>query len=430
MIAIFHDMKIDIDKFRDNDELMKGLELASAIESLGFQACLVGGCVRDLVRFELKQTDSSKIHDIDIATSMPMEKLSEHFNVRSNNGEKHGTLLVLYGGHVFEVTHFRTDGDYADGRHPTDVKLTESFLDDTSRRDFTMNALGLKGDGMVVDYHGGVEDIRNKVIRTVGEPDQRFSEDALRMIRAVRFALNFDYKIEKNTQQAIITHAGLVAKLSNERIRAEYLKLCDPGDAYNFTSDMLWLGMTDHMAAFKGMDIHEVLTYLSCVAGGEITHDNMFAVIAYCGNEANLDAFVPTREEKRLWKWMKKFENIYHWEPDDKKYWTSLIELAAGDYELLLALEVNDYEEIEFIEDLPVARFIALNPPDIKAINLTVKDMGLTGKAFGEKVAELKEAAYAAEAEKFPRTITCTIGNSVVTYRVDTVTNKKDTKHE
>ena len=116
-------MQIKLYEYTDLN-LRNGLALAKRIETLGYEAYLVGGCVRDMVRRQLDQTDTANIHDIDIATNMPIDKLKEHFRTASNNGEKHGTILVFMNDMPYEVTHFRTDGKYSDGRHPDDVAMT------------------------------------------------------------------------------------------------------------------------------------------------------------------------------------------------------------------------------------------------------------------------------------------------------------------
>ena len=119
-------MKIDYTKF-NNEELNIAMGLIRRIKSYGYEAYAVGGCVRDMVRYYIRQTDSANIHDIDIATNMPIPELQDKFHTESNNGEKHGTILVLIDKHAFEVTQFRTDGDYTDGRHPDSVKFAKTF---------------------------------------------------------------------------------------------------------------------------------------------------------------------------------------------------------------------------------------------------------------------------------------------------------------
>lgn len=221
-------MKIDWSKF--NDEVQKGVALCREIEKHGHEAYIVGGCVRDIVLWQKAGGKGDpKVHDVDIATNMPIEDLYDNFKCTSNNGEAHGTILVLYKGEAFEVTQFRTDGDYTDGRHPDSVQFTKSFRDDTARRDFTINAMGIDADGNLIDYHGGEQDLDNGILRTVGNAKQRFSEDALRIIRALRFASRFGMKIDDETLEGIQEIKGNLSKIAKERIGAELIKTAEYG---------------------------------------------------------------------------------------------------------------------------------------------------------------------------------------------------------
>lgn len=215
-----------------NSDIKQAIDLLKEIESHGYQAFIVGGVVRDMVIFEHKnigileigkkllvqsRKGGANFHDIDIATNMPIEELEKHFTTRSNNGEKHGTILIGWGKDIFgnnkyyEVTQFRTDGTYTDGRHPDSITFTSSFQEDVLRRDFTMNALGLDSSYNVIDYVGGISDITNKIIRTVGNPDERFEEDQLRILRALRFQNQLRYVVDPGVCNA------MVKNLSNER---------------------------------------------------------------------------------------------------------------------------------------------------------------------------------------------------------------------
>ena len=417
-------MKIDLNEI-DNDQLKAGLALAKKITELGpykSEAYLVGGCVRDMVRYQLGQTRELDIHDIDIATSMPLDSLKTYFKTCDNNGEKHGTILVWWSDQYFEVTHFRTDGEYSDGRHPDEVILIESFEEDTARRDFTINALGMNWDGEIIDFHGGVEDIKKRIIRAVGNPDERFKEDALRMIRAVRFAVNFDYIIDNKTSCAISKNATLVEHVSNERIRSEFLKLSSYDDTSDFIDRLIWVDLIKHIRAFVGMDWYEVKgNLIEC--DDLLTADNLFPAICYTANdESNLEAFVPTRNERKMWNWLRSYKNVYAWDPDSRLYWTSLVDFVSGQYELLLALNTDLYCDRAWLPKLPAACYLRQNPPDMKSISQRVADMGIPqGKAFGEKVKELIEAEYAKMAAIFPNTVSLKMGNSTLVYKIESV---------
>jgi len=213
---------IDWNSFSDPD-IQKGVDLMRKINDCGYEAYIVGGCVRDIVNGD------KDVHDIDIATNMPISELKSKFHTADNGGEKHGTILVENDGTMFEVTQFRTETGYSDGRHPDKVDWTNSFEADTKRRDFTINAMGIDADGKVIDYNGGMDDLRNKVLRAVGNPVERFTEDALRIMRAMRFAARFDMTIAEETMEGIVACKDQLSNIAVERIQAEMIKTAEYG---------------------------------------------------------------------------------------------------------------------------------------------------------------------------------------------------------
>lgn len=186
----------------------------------GFAAYLVGGCVRDRIRRVCPE-------DWDIATDAEPAQVKAVFaeNQVIETGLKHGTVTVLIEGEPLEITTFRVDGDYADNRRPNSVSFTKSLREDLMRRDFTINALAYHPDEGIIDYFGGVEDINRDVIRCVGDPDQRFREDGLRLLRALRFSAVFGMNIETETAAAIHHNKELLHNISAERIQSELTKL-------------------------------------------------------------------------------------------------------------------------------------------------------------------------------------------------------------
>lgn len=198
-------------------------EVKTAISKLtqnGFEAYIVGGCVRDSLL-------GDKPKDYDITTSAEPEEVEKIFsNYRViETGIKHGTVTVLINKMPLEITTFRIDSDYSDKRHPTNVTFTKSLEEDTARRDFTMNALAYNDERGICDFYGGSEDIKNKIIRCVGDSNQRFNEDALRIMRAIRFSSVLGFKIEDNTKRAIFQNKELLKNISSERIANELVKL-------------------------------------------------------------------------------------------------------------------------------------------------------------------------------------------------------------
>lgn len=182
----------------------------------GFEAYAVGGCVRD---FLMKR----EVKDWDITTNAKPEEIQKIFK-NSVYENKFGTVGVLLNNIIYEVTTYRTEERYTDKRHPDVVKFTNDLKEDLSRRDFTINAMAFDGR-RIIDLFEGQKDLERKIIRCVGDPDQRFSEDALRMLRAIRFACELDFSIEPKTFEAIKKNSGLIIFISKERIRDELLKI-------------------------------------------------------------------------------------------------------------------------------------------------------------------------------------------------------------
>lgn len=183
-----------------------------------YEAYMVGGCVRDSI---LGITPK----DYDITTSAKPDDTISLFKKTIPTGLKHGTVTVLINDNPYEVTTFRTDGNYLDNRRPSSVNFVTDIKEDLSRRDFTINALAYNEITGLIDYFNGVNDIKNKIIKCVGNPDKRFKEDALRMLRAIRFSCQLSFNIDKNTLNAIKNNYTLISNISNERIRDELCKI-------------------------------------------------------------------------------------------------------------------------------------------------------------------------------------------------------------
>ena len=192
--------------------------ILDTLERHGFEAYAVGGCVRDAVL-------AREPHDWDITTSAKPEQVKRCFRRTIDTGILHGTVTVMLEADGFEVTTFRIDGAYSDGRHPDTVTFTPNLRDDLMRRDFTINAMAYNETRGLVDLYGGMQDLQKKIIRCVGDPDQRFEEDALRVMRAVRFAAQLGFRIEPATSEAVKRHASHLQAISAERIRDELVKL-------------------------------------------------------------------------------------------------------------------------------------------------------------------------------------------------------------
>ena len=218
-------------------KLKEALPVLGRLNDAGHQAYFVGGCVRDLLL-------GRPIGDVDIATSARPEAVMALFPKHVPTGIRHGTVTVFLNGRSYEVTTFRTESEYADFRRPSAVAFVDDIREDLGRRDFTVNALAMDAGGRIVDPFGGRNDLERGVIRCVGDPDERFREDALRMVRAVRFAALLRFRIAPSTWRALRRNAGLLRHIALERIGAELDKMIlgpDPDRAVSlFVRSGLW----------------------------------------------------------------------------------------------------------------------------------------------------------------------------------------------
>lgn len=207
-------------------DMPKNVDTAiNLLQSAGFEAYAVGGCVRDSLLGKIP-------NDWDITTSAKPEDMKSVFADFHciDTGIKHGTVTVVIDGEPLEITTFRLDGEYEDNRHPKSVTFTSNLGADLGRRDFTVNAMAYSKKTGTVDLFGGQNDLKNKIIRCVGDPDRRFNEDALRILRALRFASALDFEIEEKTAQSLLKNCALLGNISEERIAKELLKLvCGKG---------------------------------------------------------------------------------------------------------------------------------------------------------------------------------------------------------
>lgn len=234
-------------------------DIIHTLQNEGYEAYAVGGCVRDSIL-------GREPNDWDITTSASPEEVKALFRRTIDTGIEHGTVTIMVDKEGYEVTTYRIDGKYEDGRHPSEVTFTRELKEDLLRRDFTINAMAYNDEEGLVDIFGGVEDIRNKVIRCVGDPLARFSEDALRLMRAIRFAAQLGYTIEENTREAIRVIAPNLAKISAERIQAELIKIMvspNPGmmrEAYKLGLTKIFMPEFDLAMETEQVNPHHLYT--------------------------------------------------------------------------------------------------------------------------------------------------------------------------
>lgn len=231
--------------------------IIATLETDGFEAYAVGGCVRDALLHR-------KPNDWDITTSAMPEDVKRLFRRTVDTGIEHGTVTVMIGNTGYEVTTYRIDGKYEDCRHPKEVTFTKSLREDLLRRDFTINAMAYNDREGLVDLYHGTEDLREGIIRCVGNPTERFTEDALRVFRAVRFAAQLGFEIEPETKKAMEELSGNLQKVSAERIREELSKLLaseHPEELITASECGLtayWLPEFDRMLATPQENVHHI----------------------------------------------------------------------------------------------------------------------------------------------------------------------------
>ncbi len=194
--------------------------IISTLEDNGFECFAVGGCVRDSI---LEKT----VNDWDFTTSATPDEILKSFDSYTtvDIGKKYGTICVVVNGKNYEITTYRTEDNYTDSRHPDSISFSKNLLDDLSRRDFTVNAMAYNDNTGLVDEYGGIDDLELGVIRCIGEPDVRFSEDALRILRALRFASVYGFSIESKTSESILKNRSNLSLVAPERINKEFSKL-------------------------------------------------------------------------------------------------------------------------------------------------------------------------------------------------------------
>ena len=265
------------------------------LEKRGYEAYAVGGCVRDTILARIPG-------DWDITTSAEPEQVKAIFSRTVDTGIQHGTVTVMLHHVGYEVTTYRIDGEYADNRHPDQVEFTTNLGLDLERRDFTINAMAYNDSQGLIDLYGGLEDLKNGIIRCVGDPEQRFDEDALRMLRAVRFSGQLGFQIEEHTRQAIIRRAKYLKNISAERIRVEMVKLLlskDAGqirEAYATGMTAIFLPEFDQMMQTDQCNPHHIYTV------GEHSIRGVEWMNRFFGRKAGAwdDSFIPVAAEQTV----------------------------------------------------------------------------------------------------------------------------------
>lgn len=379
----------------------EALPILKTIENAGFDAYFVGGSVRDLLL-------NRPIHDVDIASSAYPEEIKQLFSKTIDTGIKHGTVTVLYNGKSYEITTFRTESGYQDFRRPDHVTFVQSLDEDLKRRDFTINALAINHRGEIVDLFGGIEDLKKRVIEAVGDPEERFHEDALRMMRAVRFMSQLNFTVAQKTKQAIADNHQLLSKISVERIRDEFVKMGLGQNAMAAFALFLDTHLVDNVPDFTGKS--EQLTVFTRLKLHPQNEVQLWAIIIILLQIENNQIHRFMRDWKNSNKISLLTEQVV-------SFFDLLSNRTPNDYDLFLAGEevLKNSIVVSKILGQPVDgdslldRYEALPIKDSHELavdgNFLIK-MGIKkGPELGQKLAEIKKLVIKRELANDPQAI-------------------------
>lgn len=271
-------------------EFKKALPVLTTLKDAGFEAYFVGGSVRDALL-------NKEVNDVDIATSAFPEEIKGLFAKTVDIGIEHGTVMVLMEEDSYEVTTFRTESTYQDYRRPDSVTFVRSLKEDLKRRDLTINAFAMDEKGHIQDFFNGKEDLENKVIRAVGKAEERFHEDALRMMRAVRFASQLGFHLEADTFYAIVVNAHLLTNIAIERTRVELVKMMTGKHLLQGMEAFIESGLYSYCPGLK--DAKEGLRHLSLIPN-PLTHERQgWALLLY---------FLKLRDDKEIHAFLRQWK--------------------------------------------------------------------------------------------------------------------------
>ncbi|WAA13742.1 CCA tRNA nucleotidyltransferase [Fervidibacillus halotolerans] len=304
------------------EPFQKARPLLNQIEQAGFEAYFVGGSVRDYLL-------NRPIEDVDIATSALPTEIKSIFPKTVDVGIEHGTVLVLYGGESYEITTFRSEGNYEDFRRPKNVTFIRSLMEDLKRRDFTINAIAMTKEGELIDPFFGQEDLKKQLIRTVGNPKERFQEDALRMMRAIRFVSQLSFSLEENTAKAVEEHGHLLEHIAVERKLIEFKKLLNGTNRTEALRHLVHLQLHRYLPGLNNYAKHilKISTYFN---SSQLKGDDFWILF---GITARLNQLEPLLKQWKLSnKEIKTIRTVYeaYKERKKKREWTKELIFQFG----------------------------------------------------------------------------------------------------
>lgn len=370
-------------------QLTDAVPVLKTIQKAGYQAYFVGGCVRDTLL-------GLPLHDVDIASSAYPAEIKTIFKKTVDTGIEHGTVMVLDHGAGYEVTTFRTESTYQDYRRPDHVAFVRSLDEDLKRRDLTINALAMDADGNVIDLFHGLDDLKNHVIRAVGNPQERYHEDALRMMRSLRFMSKLGFTLEKNTEEAIYDNAPLLTKIAVERIHVEWIKLLLGQDPQPAIKAFIKTDLYKYCPHFKCQK--EGLLKISQIPNLHLTSET--ACWTLMGYEFKLQ---PKRTDYLMRAWKTARELIIETETAQKALMDPAgltdphVMFETGEDLLLVANEIARLVGIAQYSDQEIKQAYAQLPiKKIQDIQLTgtdlITELGMkTGPQIGKILAQIKK---------------------------------------
>lgn len=360
-------VKFIIDRFKNNN----------------YEAFIVGGSVRDSLL-------NRKVNDYDITTNALPSITESLFDKTIPTGIKHGTITILIDKESFEVTTYRIDGEYIDNRKPKEVIFVSDIEKDLSRRDFTINALAYNPDFGIKDYFNGIDDLNNKIIRAVGEPNLRFQEDALRILRAIRFAAQLNFKIEENTLSAIKTNNKLIKNISKERIRDELLKMLTSNNPQKAILELYHSNLIDYIFNLNNSsynNIEYLIKSINTIDNDLDTRLTHFFFYLFNGDlqaiELSLKNFRFDNARIKNIVTISQFKNYFK-EITSKRDLKKMINLTGFD----LTFKILNYNLMENPQDSNVLNELKIQLNNIIANSepIFLKDLNITGKSL---IAEL-----------------------------------------
>jgi len=326
----------------------KGKQIIKIILDNGYQAFFVGGFVRDYLL-------GKACSDIDITTDATPKQIQDLFPSTKATGLKYGTVTVYQDGHGYEITTFRTDGEYKDHRRPEDVRFSKSLEEDLRRRDFTINAFAMDSEEKIIDMFSGRKDLEERLIRAIGNPDRRFDEDALRILRAFRFVAKLGFTIEEKTYISIQRNIGLLKGIASERILSEFRKIFEGPHYRDALRYLFTAGMGEVFS-----ELRDGLYHLANLPKFELGFLEFFAMCFYLRNQEIPDNWRFSNKDKAIMSKIMELVSV----TEDDAYNEMLIYRLGKDIPLManrvarVLNPVNDQEILikKIHHDLPIKK--------------------------------------------------------------------------